>query len=291
MSLDEWQVQVGDWLGGPGTAYILSAFDHAKPDLSSTAGDQPLPGEDGLVFGRDTLGGTLITIEGAIVTPGDGAAALDAMAVWRAAWQADDIRATPGAVTTLRYRMPGREDRFVFGRPRQFTPSSLANTVSGLIPVTCDWQCADHRWYGEEQVVTLGTMPDTTGGITWPITWPITWAGEASGGDRILNDGDSATWPIITFRGPVATPGVSWGGNSLSVGTTLTTGQAVTVDTRPWVRTVLRESGGSVAGLLRGNRLGEMSLAPGLTEVLFSGTDGTGTAQCEIRWRSASSSP
>jgi hypothetical protein len=161
-----------------------------------------------------------------------------------------------------------------------------------VIPVTCDWQCADHRWYAaDEQAITLGTMPDTSGGVTWPVTWPVTWAGEVSAGDRAVNAGDCDTYPVITFRGPIATPSVSWGGRTLALGTTLTSLQSVTVDCRPWVQSATYGSGGSVAGLLRGDRLADMSLPPGITEIQFRGTDPTGTASCEIRWRSASTSP
>lgn len=287
MSLTDWQVQVGDVVLGQGD-YLLSVFDHEKP--GTTAGDVQLPGRDGVRFGRDTLGGTVITVEGAVAAPSP-AAAFDALAAWRSAWQADTERSTPGAVVPLLYAFPGRQG-VVFGRPRRFTPASLRNAVNGHIPVAADFQCADHRWYEQaEQVATLGTMPDTSGGITWDLTWDATWAGEASAGGRITNRGDCATFPVITFRGPVATPGVAWGGRRVSLGLTLTSGQAVTLDCRPWVNTATRAEGGSVAGLLRGDRLADMGLPPGETEVQFSGSDDTGTAQCEIRWRSASSAP
>lgn len=288
MSLTDWQIQVGDLVTGPGTPYIVSGFDHAKPD--ALLGDQALPGRDGMAFGRDTLPGQVITIEGQVDADGDPEQALTLLAAWRTAWQADGVRARPGAVTTLSYRLPGREG-LVYGRPRRFAPA-LGSTVLGLIPVTCDWQAADHRWYSaDEQAIVLGTMPDTSGGITWPITWDITWAGESSAGDRVLNTGDADTFPVITFRGPIASPSVSWGGRTLALGLTLTSTQAVVVDCRPWVQTATYESGGSVAGLLRGDRLADMAVPPGLTEVQFRGADLTGTASCEIRWRSASTSP
>lgn len=301
MSLSDWQVQVGDVVIGHDTKYRMFAFDHEKPD--TTAGDQQLPGRDGITFGRDTLGGTVVTIEANII--GDSPEeAFDLLTAWRAAWQADRVRARPGAVTTLTYRMPSHEG-VVYGRPRRFTPASLEDALLGKIPVTADWQCADHRWYeAQDQVVTLGTMPDTSGGITWDITWPVTWAGEASAGDRINNAGDADTYPVITFRGPVASPGVAWTipadpddpestdeARLLRVALTLTDSQSITVDCRPWVNTARWSNGGSVAGFLRGDRLADMVLPPGLTEILFSGTDDTGTAQCEIRWRSASSAP
>jgi hypothetical protein len=288
VSLADWQWQVGDLVLGQGTPYFVSEFDHAKPDAAT--GDQALPGRDGVAFGRDFLPGMNITMEGQVVAAGDPGQALTLLAAWRTAWQADGVRTQPGAVSTLSYRLPGREG-VVFGRPRRFAPA-LGPSMYGVIPVTCDWQCADHRWYGaDEQAIVLGTMPDTSGGITWPITWDITWAGESSAGDRVLNTGDCDTYPVITFRGPIATPSVSWGGRTLALGLTLTSTQAVVVDCRPWVQTAVYESGGSVAGLLRGDRLADMALAPGLTEVQFRGIDLTGTASCEIRWRSASTSP
>lgn len=286
--VDDWQWQVDDVVLGAGTPYRVSVFDHAKPDTS--AGDQQLPGRDGLAFGRDTLPGMVLTMEGQVVAAGQPEQALTLLGAWRRAWQADDIRATPGAVTTLSYRLPGHSG-IVFGRPRRFAPT-LGSSTYGVVPVTCDWQCADHRFYAaDEQVLTLGTMPDTSGGITWPITWPITWAGESSAGGRLDNAGDCETYPTITFRGPIASPGVSWAGRTLTVATTLTFGQAVTVDCRPWAQSATYDGGGSVAGLLRGDRLADMALPPGLTEVQFRGADLTGTASCEIRWRSASTSP
>lgn len=288
MTLTAWQVQVGQVVLGEGTDYLLSAFDHEKP--GGEIGDVQLPGRDGLSFGRDTLSGTLVTIEGS-VTAATAADAFTLLAAWRAAWQADSQRATPGAVTTLSYALPGRTG-VVYGRPRRFTPGSLQNAPNGAVPVVCDFQAADHRWYSaSENVITLSTMPDTTGGITWNITWDLTWAGTASAGDQVNNTGDADTYPTITFRGPVANPGVAWGGRKISLGTTLVAGKAVTLDCRPWMNTATYDNGGSAAGLLRGNRMSEMTLPPGLTEIQFTGTDNTGTAQCEIRWRSASSAP
>lgn len=287
MTLSDWQVQVGDVVLGAGD-YLLSVFDHEKP--AADAGDVVLPGRDGVRFGRDTLGGTLITVEGAVVAA-DAAGAFDALAAWRTAWQADAQRSAPGAVVPLSYAFPGRAG-VVYGRPRRFAPAGLGNAPNGHIPVAADFQCADHRWYEQtEQVITLGTMPDTSGGITWDLTWDVTWTGEVSTGDRVHNAGDADTHPVITFYGPIANPGVAWGGRRLALGLTLTAGQSVTVDCRPWASSATYGTGGSVAGFLRGDRLADMTFPPGSSEVLFSGADETGTAQCEIRWRSASTTP
>lgn len=130
-------------------------------------------------------------------------------------------------------------------------------------------------------------------GFTFPLTFALQLTGTSKRASGVLNSGDLETWPVITFNGPVTNPSVAYVGTALklSVNTTLAVGQSLTIDTRPWVRTVTRTGGGSLAGRLSGNRMAEMALPPGTTIVAFRGQDNTGIATCSIRWRDASSTP
>lgn len=285
-TLTDWQIEIDDLVLGYGLAYRLFGFDHEKPEVRGDALD--MPNEDGIVFPRQYMGGTVLTFDFGLYTT-DAANALAMLARMRRAWQADTARLQTRTVVPLRYKLPGQATRCVFGRPGKFTPASQSTTEAGYIPVTCDFQCVDHRFYSDvEHAVTVSLIPDRTGGITWPVTWPVVWIDEGSRGDIANNAGDTPTWPVFTFTGPVARPGVRLpSGNSLAINTTILAGSTVTVDTRPWVRTTLDASGGSMAGLLLGNRLAEMSLGTGVNTVGFTGTDLTGNARLGIAWRDA----
>lgn len=108
-----------------------------------------------------------------------------------------------------------------------------------------------------------------------------------------MNRGDAPSWPVITFHGPVAQPSIELVGTGrrLSLDTTLAYDRSITIDTRPWARTILRDDGASFAGVARGASLSEFQLPVGQTVLAYRGTDLSGQSRCVIEWRNAYSTP
>ena len=131
-----------------------------------------------------------------------------------------------------------------------------------------------------------------SGGSGWttPFVFPLTSTRESDHSQFITVRGTTATWPTITIHGPVVNPKVRVGDRLLDLRATLAYDESVVIDARPWARTVTR-GGASLAGSLRGTRLGELSLTPGQHEVTISGVDPTGTASVTFAWRAAYLAP
>lgn len=128
---------------------------------------------------------------------------------------------------------------------------------------------------------------DNIGGFAPPATPPLVLGGTADTANAAVNSSARASWPVITFAGPVTNPQLAYplAGKWLQLVTALAAGQTATVDTRPWQRSVLRNDGASLAGTVRGNLLRDLAFPAGSTVVRFSGQDPTGTCRCTVTWR------
>jgi hypothetical protein len=289
-----WQFQLGDVLFGDDTQIINTRFSMTEPAV--TTADQVMPGEDGVMMGRDYLQGRTLSWDLMV----DRETAADARALWQSlesAWDAADTRSTPGAVVPVRIQPPGRGVVLAYGRPRKIAPADMQFMRNGGVPITADFATVDRFFYDDvEQEVSFGIRPTigSGGGITWPVTWPITWASaDTANSDVAVNAGNARTWPVITFTGPVVNPTIVLGDNlhTLKLVATIAENETVTIDTRPWVRSVTRDDGGSLAGTMRGSRLSDLVLMPGSTLISMQGIDLSGTASGQLRWRSAYTTP
>ena len=295
--LEESQFEIGGYVFGRDLPIEVTVFDVAEPGVQ--VGDLDRPGQDGTVFGRDTKTGSEITFELSVNTRSPE----QAKAAWSelgTRWDAVATRSRSRRVVPLRIRTPGERTVVVYGRPRGLErTSNLALMKVGRIDAVATFQAADAYFYddsGEEggsRSITLTLVADAGGGIVWPVTWPITWGAQGVRQDAVVNRGDSPTWPVVTFHGPVANPSIELVGTGrrLSLDTTLAFDRSITVDTRPWARTILRDDGASFAGVARGASLAEFQLPVGQTVLAYRGTDMSGQSRCVISWRNAFSSP
>lgn len=289
----------GDWrLVYPGTDIVLSdkrPFMLTGPpelgDVELTIQDTAHPGADGILFGRDTRGGRTIALALG-VNEDDEAAALTAHNRLLAAWRADAIRSTPGEVAALYVRRAGRE-RVVYGRPRRFASALHPLPDQGYSAADVDFTCGDDVWYEAAATsITLALVPPPSGGIAPPITPPFSTVPASVRPGLVSTGGLVDTWPVLTFTGPVLSPKVQLTGLwTISLdGVSIASDQSVTIDTRPWVRTVLRNDGANYAGALgrHSAKLSAARIPPGVdTEVIFTGTDATGTSRMTIAWQNA----
>lgn len=249
--------------------------------------DSPVPNGDALMFGRDTLAGPEWGLAFSANHGRDQQAARSAIGKLAAAWNGAASRATPGAVSVLRYRLAG-ETRRVYGRPRAFSMDPALLFIMGLGRASGKFQTDSPLHYADTaQQLTLQMAVPSGSVITWPGVWPLVFS---QGSDRqgVIQDvgGDAPTPVTATIRGPVTNPFVEGDGWRIDLNTTLAYDQTVTVDAR--ARTALRNDGASLAGSLRRTTyLDACRLAPGPAEIRFGGIDPTGTARCDIQWRPA----
>ena len=132
---------------------------------------------------------------------------------------------------------------------------------------------------------------ENLGGIAPPVTPPVLLGGTAEAANVIANAGQRRAWPVITITGPVTNPAVAYMmGPVIRLQTAIPAGVTATIDTRPWVRSVTRSDGASLAGAVRGNPLRDLAVPACPTTVRFSGQDPTGTCRCTLTWRTVTGS-
>ena len=285
-ALLDWQVSLNSLVMGAGTPYHVIAFDPGKPDVR--AADVDMPGADGIRFGRDYLGGTLVTLEILIDGNGDPGTALDSLSALRKAWNSSATRFSPGAVDVLTYQMPGHGNRRIYGRPRgQLSVSGLDNVGVGVITTVGDFQALDHLAYGQDRSAHVPLVPASAGGVAFPLSFPFAFVGSSERLGVINVNGDYPSWLAIYVFGPIAQPVVEcvnrW---RIELNTTLAYDQSLTISPEPWKRTVLRNDGANLAGAFsaRSPRLSRLQVPPGEHQVWLRGTDPTGTAYMQLRW-------
>ncbi|MFD7830707.1 hypothetical protein [Streptomyces sp. MJM8645] len=288
--------------------YLLNepSLDHADGVL----GDAPLPQEDGLRFGQDTTSSTTVSFELAVdtvnaarTTVGRHTANLGAVDTLLAAWDAATIRRRMGAVAVLRTMQGGRIRR-AYGRPRSIAPANTRFTRQGSTSLVATFLIADGRWYDDaEESTTPTAAPAPIRGLTSPLTAALSQRVPAPpqppGAMPVA--GTVPTWPVTTVYGPGRNPKLTFFGPdrtqqgdlrqrmTIGLDLALADGEWVTIDPRPWARTVLRDDTASVAGALTRSspRMQDMLLAPGLQHVRYSVVDDTGTSRATVAWRPA----
>ncbi|MFD7505376.1 hypothetical protein [Streptomyces sp. NPDC059850] len=277
--------------------YLIEPYEITYADVD--AGDVPMPREDGARLGEDYRGQATITFEVGVDTVSDApsqlgrhGANLDAVSAMLQAWDGEAVRKRFATPAVLRTVQGGRARRF-YGRPRKYAPAASKLTRQGYTPVVATFVCIDSTAYSDtEHTIRVDMAPPPHRGLIGPLTTPLsmTGAGATKVPGETVMAGTKPTWPVITFYGPVSKPACEViGGWKASLDLTLSAGQRITIDTRPWARTVLRNGSASVAGSLTRSspRLKDMRLPPGRHDFVLRGTDSTGTSYMTIAWRDA----
>jgi hypothetical protein len=258
---------------------------------SMTTQDTPVVGHDGVLFGVDTLPGMVVTQTGVAYANANGKAALDAFSQLAGKWLDPAARMVNGQMQKLRAYYPvSNVVRVAYGRGRKIQPT-YGTANQGAVPFSAQFQAADCNWYADtESILTLTSVPSYLGTFTFPVTPPFQWASAYLNYQQnaLVNSGPIATWPVITFNGPISFPGIAYVNTAIAISYqgVLPAGQSLVLDTRPWARTALIGTA-SVAGLLNGSPMISLGLPQGATVVRLTGTDYTGTATCQIKWRNA----
>jgi len=284
-----------EWrLSYPGTDLTFGTsataiFNRTTPvigDADIRNADVDRPRADGKAFGVDFFGGQNITFDLGVRAPTEPAVRAEVSAL-RAAWRADAVRKTPGAVAELHTRYAGRE-RVAYGRPRRFAPDFTNLSLTRIASVTADFACVDDLFYGAQEITSprIGTVTRAGGGLLAPLRSPLSTTVSSDRSVVIDVETDLPAWPIIEINGPITNPVVEVVGVfRIEVKRALAYDETLIIDTRPWKRTAILNDSGSIAGAVRGTRLSDAALNTGSYEVALRGDDLTGTADAFIRWR------
>ncbi|WP_328404004.1 phage tail family protein [Streptomyces sp. NBC_00390] len=288
-----WQIDFAGLLLGPQTPYMISDVTGlGAPELRTQDVDSPV--DDGAYPGVDYYGRRVVRIEAAIRTPGDPAAAADALARLHEVAAATSVRKAAGALAVLRLKWPGREVRRLYGRVRRADAISTARTIFGWVPLELEFAATDPRFHDDVQQTLIMPLDisQNVPGFTAPLTAPIT-TGVANPATRpgwVTNSGDLPAYPTIRITGPVTDPRL-WiveTGRSLELSMTLGEGEFVDIDTRPGTRWVLRNgSGNAHSSLSTSSRLDLFQIPPGRSELRWTATDYTNTCRLAVSWRDA----
>lgn len=283
--LNPWILTVGSSSLPFGTVDSRLVFSSA-PDIGAAeveVDDVVRPRGDGILFGRDYIGGRTITFD--IGVHGDDEAhARTLLRDLATAWRADELRDTPGAMASL----TSDTGRTIYGRPRRFA-ASYEYISQGFALVTLDFRATTDLWYGEAESFSVGIVPPTGGGLLAPLADPLTSTASSDRSQGFTIGGEMPVWPVYTVTGPITNPRLEIVNYStLDFRLSLAYDESLVVDSRPWARTISR-GGTSAAGSLTpsSTRLSAAALPPGPHEFVLRGISETGTAAASVTWRTA----
>ena len=166
----------------------------------------------------------------------------------------------------------------------------MSKAFLGYASAQATFETGDSAFYSStSQVVRLGYVSVTTGGIVAPLMAPIATTTNTDRSYALTVTG-GPVWPVVTFYGPCVNPSLElFGLWKFGLTMTLGVGESVAVDTGPAERTVLRSDGASVAGKIsrRSARLAKMSIPAGRYEANVGGSSASGNGYVELSWRQA----
>lgn len=280
---------------GRETRVHVTRAEFGAPDIRSN--DQPNARQDGISFGRDYFGGSVITFDINIKTkPTDTESAHSIYSRMATSWYTEDThvgpsRLTPGEVSELIMSRHGYI-KVTYGRPRLIQPTT-GKVNSGWIPVTATFQTNTHKFYdfvwGQNDI---GFIPGASGGIEFPLEFPLTTVSVSTQEDIVEVGGNTETWMLSTVYGPISQPIIDVVGYYQIItkpGFSLGVGEYLDIDPRPWVGSVMKNGTIPMRGVFTqaSRRMSNMTLPPGIHQVVLKGTDPTGTASLRTRWRNA----
>lgn len=197
-----WQLEIGGLVLGAGTDYEIDENGPGGlglPDLRTS--DTPRPQDHGLFFGEDFFAGRKLAFDLWVLgnTPAGTTALMDALV---AVWQPP---AGQAGISALTIRLPGQDDRILFGRPRRLAYDT-ATLRGGAVRASLQYEAADPRIYSAAEITTTVDLPEVSGGLVWPTGWPLVWGAGSSGAATITNDGNFPSRPLVTFHGQLIGP-------------------------------------------------------------------------------------
>lgn len=146
----------------------------------------------------------------------------------------------------------------------------------------------DQAWSQNE----IGLVPGASGGIEFPIDFPLTTVAVSTQEDIVDIRGNTDTPMLTTVYGPITSPiidVVNYYQIETKPGFTLGANEWLEIDPRPWVSKIMKNGTIPVRGVFTqaSRRVSAQTLPPGIHQIVLRGTDPTGTARLQTRWRNA----
>lgn len=279
------QIGWGGLVFGDGTPYLIAETGitgwEDLPDFDT--GDTPRTADHGLWPGARYAQARVVTAT-LWLAPTTGAAVAAALAALRAATALTD------AEQWLTVQLHGETLAVAARMSQRAIPTDRQFLLSGTAKATLQWVATDPRRYLPATQSAATGMPQPESGLLWPLTWPLNWATQGVTGNlQLLNAGNVATHPVITFTGPCTNPQLNnpVTGAVLGYGITLAATDTLTVDTNTG-QVLLNNTANRRYTALPGSAPEEsFTLPPGSTTLSYRPGSGQSPTSMTVAWRSA----
>lgn len=278
----EWQLEWrGMMLGYPASSVAVTDLSGwlSRPTLRSQSSNRP--GRHGTRAGQQRAAGRLVEVELTVIDDD-----VDALRDLREACYVDEAPAEEPLViwagTDEPQMVTARIERMDIPTDHEFSVGHHRATIQ--------WAASDPRRYGlAAQSAMVGLPSPPVDGLEWPAEFPLDFGMGRSAGEALAaNDGDAASWPVLTVTGPAPGPIIrEVGGPGLLVfapSYTVSSTQQMVIDTD--ARTVM------VGGVSRRDQLVTAQWFPlprkSVTRVGFDAAGAySPAAHLTVSWRSA----
>jgi hypothetical protein len=166
------QYSIDGYVFGVGTSALV-ALTAVDPG-TMTVQDVALVNNDGRRMGVDFLPGMAVTFTGQAYAPPGPLTAFATLEALTSFWYNENVRMTPGALSTLRLRYPNSPvTRRIYGRGRSLV-NTLGMAYQGWIGFVAQFSAVDNTFYSDQlNSLVLGVAPANVHGIAPPATPPI----------------------------------------------------------------------------------------------------------------------
>lgn len=197
-ALEEWQLQLGSLLMGPGTPYDVAEAEGLDELPALRDDDEDRPGQHGQTSGPDKASGRTITLELEVMGT-DAVPYHEALAALRRATVPDE----QGDLVPLWFRLPGQPVLRLDVKPRRRTIPTNAEYEMGLAEAVVQLRAPRPFAYGPDRTASVALATGAGGGLTYPLEYPLDY-GEPAGTGRVVltNAGTAPAWQIYTVWGP-----------------------------------------------------------------------------------------
>ena len=267
--------------GGSSSPYQILSVDGLESLPTLRVQDSDRGYQDGMFSGRDFFGGRTITMTLQIMS-GNGLSAQANYNLLQAALQPQQTGTTP-----LQFQLSASDNfQYVNARVRKGMATIDPDYTYGKIKAQYEFYCPDPRYY--DYTTQIATMTYTAPlGRTYPRVYPLTYGGGSQTQTAaITNNGQTATYPIITIYGPVTNPvvGSTTANAALSFNYTMAQSDVIVIDLQ--YKTILL-NGNPARNLLLGSSQW-FAATPGANYFYFTGTGTTyGVTNATVQWNNA----
>lgn len=281
------RITIGDWSAAmaseadyddDGAKWFLGDLDGWWGDHQVISAPVVAPGRDGMIDGDVYFGGRIITAAGHVVAPSRGI-------LQKAMRRVGSLLATGGPEERWQTVVV---DEAAAGMELQTVVRLNAGTkVKPAAPLRAEWSISlisEDSWFYGTALRQVATSRYEAGSLlTIPLTVPMVFGAPGSSGFvTVQNDGNTTSWPVVRFVGPLVNPVLRVvGGASVGLLMTINAGEVVDVDMRHG--TVMIGDNTREQELMFGSEW--LELSPGETVLHFTADGGAG--QAVIQWRDA----